>query len=415
MYSFYDYLPYMADGGLPEMKKGGSVKKHSKKHAAKQQASRQSNADRGAEQQIMQIIQAFAQMKGVDPRQIAQQLQQMPPEQQQQAVQQMAQAVQQGAGQQQQGPPQQQGSPEPNGIQEYPQGQEPQQEMPPQQMQQQQMMQQQGSPMMAYGGMYQAGGMSQQGGGGQQDEAQQIITAYAQMANIKPDELIKKLQEMEPAKQKKAYAEMKTTVIKALQKQQSQSQDMSQQQTPFAGYSPQDAQGIARHGGYISHDGSYRQASGSGTMSGNVYYEDGGMYNYGGQYEDGGDIPNYMKETSPMYNFGGYFPQGPRFEDGGQMMDGQTMGQIPVYKGGGIHIKPSHKGRFTEYKKRTGKTTEEALHSPDPHVRQMANFARNAAKWKHADGGIVVGNTYDASPEMIQKLKDGGYNFEYID
>ena len=45
----------------------------------------------------------------------------------------------------------------------------------------------------------------------------------------------------------------------------------------------------------------------------------------------------------------------------------------------------------------------------------MANFARNAAKWKHADGGIVVGNTYDASPEMLQKLKQGGYQFEYVD
>jgi len=62
--------------------------------------------------------------------------------------------------------------------------------------------------------------------------------------------------------------------------------------------------------------------------------------------------------------------------------------ELGVYKeGGGIHIKPSHEGRFTAYKERTGKTTEEALHSLDPHVRQMANFARNAAKWHHADGG----------------------------
>ena len=52
-----------------------------------------------------------------------------------------------------------------------------------------------------------------------------------------------------------------------------------------------------------------------------------------------------------------------------------------------IHIKKSHEGRFTAYKKRTGKTTEEALHSSNPHVRQMANFARNAAKWSHAFGG----------------------------
>jgi hypothetical protein len=58
--------------------------------------------------------------------------------------------------------------------------------------------------------------------------------------------------------------------------------------------------------------------------------------------------------------------------------------------GGSIHIKPSHKGKFTEYKKRTGKTTEEALHSKDPHVRQMANFARNAKKWHHGDGGFII-------------------------
>jgi hypothetical protein len=63
---------------------------------------------------------------------------------------------------------------------------------------------------------------------------------------------------------------------------------------------------------------------------------------------------------------------------------------IIEYSQGGIHIKPSHVGRFTEYKKRTGKTTEEALHSPDPHVRQMANFARNAAKWKHEFGGTPM-------------------------
>lgn len=56
-------------------------------------------------------------------------------------------------------------------------------------------------------------------------------------------------------------------------------------------------------------------------------------------------------------------------------------------KGGKIHIKPENRGKFTAYKKRTGKTTEEALHSSDPHVRKMANFARNAKKWHHEDGG----------------------------
>jgi hypothetical protein len=59
--------------------------------------------------------------------------------------------------------------------------------------------------------------------------------------------------------------------------------------------------------------------------------------------------------------------------------------------GGSIHIKASHKGRFTAYKERTGKTTEEAMHSSDPHVRQMANFAHNAAGWdKKAHGGNIA-------------------------
>jgi hypothetical protein len=58
-------------------------------------------------------------------------------------------------------------------------------------------------------------------------------------------------------------------------------------------------------------------------------------------------------------------------------------------KKGGIHIKEENKGKFTEYKKRTGKTTEEALHSDDPRIRKMANFAKNAKKWKHQYGGTT--------------------------
>lgn len=55
--------------------------------------------------------------------------------------------------------------------------------------------------------------------------------------------------------------------------------------------------------------------------------------------------------------------------------------------GGKIHIKKANRGKFTAYKQRTGKTTAEALKSKNPHVRQMANFARNAKKWHHAMGG----------------------------
>jgi len=50
------------------------------------------------QQQVMRIIQAYAQAQGVPPKQIMDQLQQMQPQQQQQALQQMAQAVSGGAG-----------------------------------------------------------------------------------------------------------------------------------------------------------------------------------------------------------------------------------------------------------------------------------------------------------------------------
>lgn len=71
----------------------------------------------------------------------------------------------------------------------------------------------------------------------------------------------------------------------------------------------------------------------------------------------------------------------------------------------GIHIKPENKGKFTAYKERTGKTTEEALHSKDPHVRQMANFAKNAKKWDHGRYGKTVNNG-GGEPEQ---LFDYGY------
>lgn len=56
-------------------------------------------------------------------------------------------------------------------------------------------------------------------------------------------------------------------------------------------------------------------------------------------------------------------------------------------KGGSIHIKPENRGKFTETKRRTGKTTEELTHSSNPLTRKRAIFAQNARKWHHAFGG----------------------------
>ena len=62
--------------------------------------------------------------------------------------------------------------------------------------------------------------------------------------------------------------------------------------------------------------------------------------------------------------------------------------------GGGIHIAPSKKGTFTAAAKKHGKSVQafasQVLAHPEnysPAMRKKANFARNAAKWKHEEGG----------------------------
>jgi hypothetical protein len=59
------------------------------------------------------------------------------------------------------------------------------------------------------------------------------------------------------------------------------------------------------------------------------------------------------------------------------------MNYLEYFKKGGIHIKKSHEGKFTDYC--GGKVTEECIAkgkaSKDPKVRKMATFAQNARKW----------------------------------
>jgi hypothetical protein len=66
---------------------------------------------------------------------------------------------------------------------------------------------------------------------------------------------------------------------------------------------------------------------------------------------------------------------------------GSERDEVMYGAGGKIHIKKANRGKFTAYKARTGKTTSQALHSSDPHVRKMANFARNASHWNHKSMG----------------------------
>lgn len=79
-------------------------------------------------------------------------------------------------------------------------------------------------------------------------------------------------------------------------------------------------------------------------------------------------------------------------------------------KGGEIHIKPENRGKFNATKARTGKTTEELIHSSNPITRKRAIFAQNAAKWHHEDGGNVSNIGGPSTPPYVAKdWKDYNY------
>lgn len=74
---------------------------------------------------------------------------------------------------------------------------------------------------------------------------------------------------------------------------------------------------------------------------------------------------------------------------------------ISSYKKGGIHINPKNKGKFTASAKRAGMSVQEfarhVLANKDKYSStqiKRANFARNAKKFKHQDGGIFTYEFY---------------------
>ena len=78
--------------------------------------------------------------------------------------------------------------------------------------------------------------------------------------------------------------------------------------------------------------------------------------------------------------------------------EGGTIGQeFDEYaEGGSIHIKPENKGKFTAWAKSHGMGVQEAashvMANKDKYsstIVKRANFAKNASKWKHGDGGLV--------------------------
>ena len=79
-----------------------------------------------------------------------------------------------------------------------------------------------------------------------------------------------------------------------------------------------------------------------------------------------------------------------------------NMGLNTFAEGGGIHIKPSKRGTFTAAAKKHGKGVQEFAsqvlankENYSPAMVKKAQFARNATKFKHEDGGFLDEKTLD--------------------
>lgn len=88
----------------------------------------------------------------------------------------------------------------------------------------------------------------------------------------------------------------------------------------------------------------------------------------------------------------------------------QNLG-IPIFKeGSGIHIKKKNKGKFTASAKKVGESVQEYAHNVvnNPNAttlqKKRAQFAINAKKWKHQEGGTLQPYQIDKSqPQILQR------------
>ena len=97
------------------------------------------------------------------------------------------------------------------------------------------------------------------------------------------------------------------------------------------------------------------------------------------------------------------------------------MNYINYMKSGGIHIKEENKGKFTESARRAGKSVQEhatdVLNDPNATrlQKRRAQFAKNAKKFHHEDGGIIHAGTgtslqYFANPNLKDEKKEVSKN-----
>jgi len=119
--------------------------------------------------------------------------------------------------------------------------------------------------------------------------------------------------------------------------------------------------------------------------------------------EDGGTIDN------PGFNA---LPK----EVQDKIIANMAMGGYIYGEGGSIHIKPENKGKFTSWAKSHGMGVQEAAshvmankEDYSSTIVKRANFAKNASKWKHQDGGTVKRslNQYSQGGDMTGPIQLG--------
>ena len=275
---------------------------------------------------------------------------------------------------------------------------------------------------------YRYGGSRYMQQGGQEDQIMQIIQAYAQMNQIDPQQLLEQFTQMAPEQQKEAIMQMAQTLQQASQQQQQP--DMSQAAMAYGGYTT----GIFAEGGEPNGGMALGQMSAVADKMSKLRQFISPEQNLDPWIASKLAVMDHSADAIADYMMYNPEAQGEEMEmeeemkRGGSTFSGNAWygyggDYIPEYGEmayGGIHLDPAKRGTFKAQATRMGMGVQEAasaiLNAPEgkysPAMRKKANFAKNFAKQM---GGLVEGDVLDVTPEELQMLKQGGYNFEIID
>lgn len=223
----------------------------------------------------------------------------------------------------------------------------------------------------------------------QQQMIAQIIQAYAQLTQSDPRAIMQQLKQLPADQQQKSLESM----YKAIQLTQQQPQQQPQQQMA----APQQQQQMSPQQAQMM-----QQQQMAGGMGQPQMEDESQMAMYGGGYENGGSTYSgnvffqtggYIPEDLGTMAYGGYHSEIPRIFN--QQVDrpnkamygmGMAQGGQPCYNCGGMY--------------EDGGTS--------------MNEGRLMYDNQFEEGGIVVGKVMDASPELLQKLEQGGYTYKIV-